>query len=123
MKRRLLVPIMLLILILTGCGKTLIRERTEVTAVVTDKVYVSETSGINMIYTGKTTMLLPYTHPAEWNVTISYEDISITVDDEKFYNTIDCNQKIQVYLDEFYTESGEFEKRTITMINESEEGK
>ncbi len=55
----------------------------------------------------------PQVHPEEFDVTITFEDISITADNETLYNQVSEGDKIQVFLYHGYNEKHELAKKTL----------
>ena len=75
--------ILLLLPYLIGCAKLINTETQEVDATVTD-VYYKKKWG-QMICSGKS--IVPIIHRAQYKVTLTYENVTLTVDDEEFYDT------------------------------------
>ena len=81
MKRFILLVVIIMCIALTGCQTIEKEEKIDVNATVTDMQYRSSYVTFLPIYNGKTTTLIPQTHPARYLVTISYEDVSETFND------------------------------------------
>lgn len=80
-----------------------VTETQEVEATVTDVDYKGAWS--QPVWTGKTMILIP--HPAQYKVTFTYENVTLTVDDKDLYDfykdnvgaTIKCDLIIEYYDD------------------------
>lgn len=70
-----------------GCAELVKTETQEVDAIVTDVYYKKQWT--QMIYTGKT--IMPIVHRAQYRVTLTYENVTLTVDDKEFYDTYKDN--------------------------------
>lgn len=79
----LILTIALLLPYLVSCAELINTETQEVDAIVTDVYYKKK--WVQMIYSGKT--MIPIVHRAQYQVTLTYENITLTVDNEEFYNT------------------------------------
>lgn len=71
-----------IILSLVGCRKLINTEYKTVEVTITDKYYRS--MWLQPITTGKVTTFI--THPAVHNITVKYNDIEYTIDDDDTYN-------------------------------------
>lgn len=122
MKKRFIVFAMMLVLILSGCGRTLIRERTgKQLAEVTERRYVPPNDYFIPMLIGETMIMTPMSDPEEWNVKLEYEGTYRIINNKKFYDAVDLGQKIEVYIDKYYTEDGEFVDQKIVLLDENEE--
>lgn len=122
MKKRFIVFAMMLVLILSGCGRTLVKERTgKQLAEVTERRYVPQNDYCIPMIIGETTILTPMTDPEKWNVKLEYEGTYRIIDNKEFYDAVDLGQKIEVYIDKYYTEDGEFVDQKIVLLDENEE--
>jgi hypothetical protein len=79
----LILTLALLLPYLVSCAELINTEAQEVDATVTNVYYKKK--WVQMIYNGKT--MMPIVHRAQYKVTLTYENITLTVDDEEFYNT------------------------------------
>jgi len=66
----------------TGCAELINTEIQEVDATVTDIYH--RAAWVQMMSTGKT--MIPISHPAKYEVTFTYEDVTLTVDDKELYD-------------------------------------
>ena len=97
----LLITVMLLYLV--SCAELISTETQEVEATVTDVDYKS--AWTSMIMSGK--VMIPVTHPAKYKVTITYQNATLTVDDEELYDyykdnigaTVKCDLITEYYDD------------------------
>ena len=78
----LILTLTLLLPCLASCAELINTETQEVDATVKDVYYKKQ--WVQMIYSGKT--MTPIFHRAQYKVTLTYENITLTVDDEEFYN-------------------------------------
>mgnify|MGYP000516744321 FL=1 len=65
------------------------------------------------ISNGKTTTLIPQTHPARYLVTISYEDVSETFNDRNLYENVKEGDTIQMVLYKGYDKDDNLIKQTL----------
>lgn len=97
----LLITFMLLYLV--SCAELISTETQEVEATVTDVDY--EGAWSQPVWTGEMLMLIPY--PAQYKVTFTYENVTLTVDDKDLYDfykdnvgaTVKCDLIIEYYDD------------------------
>ena len=82
MKKTVSVIIIALIFCFAGCAKITNIETQGVFATVTDVSYRG--AWVQMIPTGKT--VIPICHSAKYEVTFTYEDVTLTVDDKELYD-------------------------------------
>lgn len=84
LKKRILGFLFVLILLfgLIGCAKCINTEYKNVEVTVVDKYYRG--AWIQLIFTGKTTMMIP--HPAEYRITVEYNGIEYTISGIDTYN-------------------------------------
>ena len=104
MKRILsLALIAVLLLCLVGCSTLIGTATHEVDATVTDVAY--KNAWTQMIWSGK--VMIPITHPAQYNVSFTYEGQTLTVDNKELYDyykdkigsTVKCNLITKYYDD------------------------
>lgn len=113
MKRFILLVIIIMCAALTGCQKIEKEEKFDVNAMVTDIQYHSSYITTIPIYNGKTTTLIPQTHPAQYLVTISYEDVSETFNDKNLYENVKEGDTIQMVLYKYYDKHNNLIKQTL----------
>ena len=83
MKRIIILALIAVILLcFTGCAKLINTETQEVEATITDVYHRG--AWVQMISSGKT--MIPISHPAKYEVTFTYEDVTLTVDDKELYD-------------------------------------
>jgi hypothetical protein len=82
MKKILIILILPFLFLTTGCGYRENVEIQEVKVEIIDANY--EPSRVQMIMSNKT--LIPITHPAEYNITLSYNNKKYVINDEMAYN-------------------------------------
>ena len=119
MKRIILVLLILcfVLLFLPACGVAEVEE-SNVVGVVTSKEYHPAYTTFMHIHTGKISHLQPQHHPAQYLVTIEYEDISTTFNNKELYATIDTKQKIDVLLWKGYNKKHELIKTKLLLPEE-----
>lgn len=96
--------ITVLLLCFVGCAELINTETQEVEATVTDVYYKG--AWVQMISTGKTTTWI--THPAKYNVTFEYENVTLTVNNKELYDyykdkigvAVKCNLITEYYDDD-----------------------
>ncbi len=113
MKRFVLCVVIIICVTFTGCQKVEREERESVTATVTNVRYRSAYVTQNMIYTGKTMIMTPVSHPAQYLVTITYEDLSKTFDNSDLYEKVEEGQSIQMILYKGYDKDDNLIKETL----------
>lgn len=91
---------------LTGCDNVKI-EKQIVTAVVIDKEYVKEQNKYGYYFDAwKGKMRWKFKHfPAEYNVTIEYEGITTTDNNQSLYDNYEIGDNIEVELTTYYDEN------------------
>ncbi len=103
-----IVSLMLASFILTGC-ENVQPEKQTVTAVVTDKEYIKEERKYGYYFDSwKGKMRWKWkTFPAEYNVTIEYDGISVTYDRQSLYDGYEIGDEIEMILTTYYDENNE----------------
>ena len=66
-------------------------------------------------------MMTPMTDPEKWKVKLEYEGTYRIINNKKFYDAVELGQKIEVYIDKYYTEDGEFVDQKIVLLDENKE--
>lgn len=115
MKRFILLVVIIMCVALTGCQTTEKEEKIDVNATVTDMQYQSSYVTMIPIFNGKTTTLIPQTHPARYLVTISYEDVSETFDNSTLYENVKEGDTIQMVLYKGYDKDDNLIKQTLQL--------
>lgn len=113
MKRIILVLTIILCIFLTGCEKVVEEETIKVTAIVVDKDY--QYTFTTFYYVGKT--MVPQVHPERFDVTLKYENIVQTFDDEALYNRVSEGDKIKIFLRNGYNENHELITQKLLLPN------
>ena len=113
MKRFILLVVIIMCVSLTGCQAIEKEEKIDVNATVTDIQYWSSYVTMMPIFNGKTTTLIPQTHPARYLVTISYEDVSETFNDRNLYENVKEGDTIQMVLYKGYDKDDNLIKQTL----------
>lgn len=90
------------------CGN--IRERTTVDAVIKKMNYVPSSSYITFMPTGKTVMPVTHHRSEEFNVTVVYEGMSLIIDSEAIYNSMEIGESIKVCKVDVYKKDGTYKK-------------
>ena len=81
-------------------------ETISVTATITDKEYKKTYTTMMHITTGKTTTLIPQIYPEKFLVTVEYQNLTETFDDEDLYNSVDCGDSIEIILYKTFNKKG-----------------
>ena len=118
MKRTIILfTLLVLILSLTGCGGTV--EKSEVDAVVTKLQYNPPKSypSIEYNFVLKMPMVTSHTKPAEYLITISYEDISVTFDDKKLFESLKEGDTITMVLVKKYNKNNKIVSKSLQYPN------
>lgn len=113
MKRFILLVVIIMCVALTGCLAIEKEEKIDVNATVTDIQYRSSYVTMTPIFNGKTTTIIPQTHPACYLVTISYEDVSETFNDRNLYENVKEGDTIQMVLYKGYDKDDNLIKQTL----------
>ena len=113
MKRFILLVVIIMCVVLTGCQAIEKEEKIDVNATVTDMQYRVPYVTMIPIYTGKTLLYFPQSHPARYLVTISYEDVSETFDNINLYNNVKKGDTIQMVLCKSYDKDDNLIKQTL----------
>lgn len=74
--------IVIILLYCVGCAELVDTKTQEVEATVTDIYHRG--AWTQMVWTGK--VMIPIAHPAKYEVTFTYENVTLTVDDEDLYD-------------------------------------
>lgn len=101
MKKITIILLIIILLCLTSCAALVSTETQEVDATVTDVYYRG--AWIQMISSGKT--MIPITHPAKHEVTFTYKNTTLTVNNKELYDyykdkigeTVKCDLIIEYY--------------------------
>lgn len=102
-----LLAIIIMCFALTGCQSVIVIEKAEVSATVTEMQYEDAWIFFNPA------LKMPQVFPEEYSVTISYEDISETFDDQDLYESVEKGDKIKMILCKYYDEDGNLIKQTL----------
>lgn len=105
--RSIILMFVLFSLMLSGCtnSKVIVNEqKEEVTATVTsvEEVFVPPT----YYFSPATNTSMPFFYPNEYNVTVTYDDLSQTFNDKSLYNSVNVGDTIQVILHEVVDDEG-----------------
>ena len=106
MKKRSIIIIVALLLTsmtLTGCKKITEVKEQAVLGEVTRVMYISAYTSFIYIPNGKSMTQIPQFHPAEHLVTITYKNISKTVDNYALYKKVKVGDVVEVTLVSGYT--------------------
>lgn len=103
-----LATVILACFFLTGC-ENVQPEKQMVTAVVTDKEYVKPHSDYGYHFDAwKGKMRWKFKHyPAEYNVTIEYEGITNTLNNQSLYESYEVGDEIEMELTTYYDENNQ----------------
>lgn len=118
MKRTIILfTLLVLILSMTGCGGTV--EKSEVDAVVTKLQYnpPKRYTSIEYNHILEMPMVTSHTRPAEYLVTISYEDISVTFDDQKLFESLKEGDTITMVLVKKYNKNNKIVSKSLQYPN------
>lgn len=106
MKRFILVITIVMCIFITGCQSIDKEEEIEVTATVTEMRYKSSYTTFIPIFNGKSTTLMPQFHPERYLVTVAYDDLSKTFNNESLYNKVKEGDEVQLILYNGYDKDG-----------------
>lgn len=115
MKRVILLVLVLMCVILTGCQKVEREERTVVIATVTDQSHMLAYTTMMPIRNGKITTYIPQYHPATYYVTVSYEGVKQTFNNQELYESVEVGDTLQVILYHGYDRDNKLIKETLLM--------
>lgn len=110
----LIIILILLSIFLTGC--TYESKTQVVNAIVIDKKYVESQTKYGYYFDAwKGDFRWKFkTFPAEYNITVQYEDIVKTYDSETLYETYEIDDIIEMDLITYYDEEGNIQSRTLS---------
>ncbi|MBQ6860100.1 MAG: hypothetical protein IJO08_00460 [Clostridia bacterium] len=122
MARKLLITVVVALLIflvfaLCRCSRVEKEEETKVTAKVVEKEYRAAYSSYIPMRVGKVTTVTMQRHPEKYYITVQYEDITETFDDEEWYNLVEEGEAIDVILYRGYSREGELLKKELFLID------
>ena len=118
MKRILIVTLLITTLLcLSGCTELICTETQKVEATIIDVYYSG--AWTQTIFTGKTIIIIP--HPARYEITFTYNNVALTVDDEEIYNrykdkigdTAEC-----ILITEYYDSGSTYQTLKLKEIDE-----
>lgn len=107
MKRFTALLAIIMCVVLTGCQSDIVREKIEVSAIVTEKQYKDSYFRYNPA------LKMPQRVSAKYLVTISYEDISETFVFKSLYESVEEGDSIHMILCKDYDENGRLIKQTL----------
>jgi hypothetical protein len=113
MKRFVLLVAIIMCTILTGCQLIEKEEKINVNAEVTDMQYERSYVTKRPMKMGETYTYVSQRHPARYLVTISYEDVSETFNDENLYESVKEGDTIQMILYKGYDKNDNLIKQTL----------
>lgn len=80
---------------LTGCGREVVRtEKVEGTGIVKAIDYAPAYTTVVPVCTGKSTTIIPQTHPEDYDTIIDYKGVEYNLGSSKLYNYIKDNNKL-----------------------------
>ena len=95
-------------LVLTSCAKTVSEETIEVNAIIVEKDYDAAYTTVQPILIGKTVVPTTKYHPADWDICIEYDGVTIEWDvDEETYNQYNIGDSIKCHLTTIKYDTGE----------------
>lgn len=92
--------------ILMGCSRIVTEEIVEVTVVVVEKDYRASYTTYTYVKVGQVTNMIPNRHPEKHYVTVEFEDMTETFEDEDLYDRVKEGESITVFLYRGYDENG-----------------
>lgn len=107
MKRFTVLLAIIICVVLTGCQSVITMEKVEVSATVVEMQYEDSLIWYNPA------LKMPQSLPAEYLVTISYEDISQTFNNQTLYESVNEGDTIQMILCKEYDEAGNLIRQTL----------
>lgn len=99
----LLLVAIILCTMLCGCKKVTETEEVQVIGTVTDMVHHDSKVTYAVISNGKTTIVVPRRHPAEYKVSITYGTITEVFDDKELFEKVSIGDKVEITLINGYT--------------------
>ena len=115
MKRLITFLTIILCVILTGCNPVDAEEKLEVTATVTDMQYKDSYITMMPVYTGEFVTFVSQTHPAQYLVTICYEDVSETFNNKSLYERVKKDDTLQMILYKGYDKDNNLIKQYLSL--------
>ncbi len=106
MKRFIWVITIVMCIFITGCQSIDKKEEIEVTATVTAVQYKHSYITYIPMYTGKFFTNITQFHPEQYLVTVAYDDLSKTFDDETLYKKVKKGDKVELILYNGYDKEG-----------------
>ena len=104
-----------LVATLVGCNRIVSEEVVEVTAVVLEKEHRASYTTYTPMRVGKVTTMMPQVHPEKHYVTVQFEDMTETFEDEDLYERVKKGDKIEIYLYRGYDENGVLVRKELRM--------
>lgn len=111
MKLKYLFVMVLMAALLTGCVEEY--KTTTVKAVVIEKDYDAPKTTTKRVKQGEGYVNKKKHHPAEYDVTVSYNNIEAEFDNKKLYNSVKEGQKVQVIYEKGYDKNGKLVSETL----------
>lgn len=108
----------LMAFVFAGCARVVSEDVTEVTAEVIEMEYKRSYTTYIPLRVGKTTVMSPQYHSAKHYVTIRFEDITETFDDEELYDRVKEGDQITAYFYRGYDKAGELVRTKLKLEKE-----
>ena len=114
MKRRSIIIVAVLLLVciaLTGCARITEKEEQKVIGTVTARHYTAPYVTITRVPIGRGGSSITHTHPARHMVTITYGELTTTVNDSSLYHSVKVGDQVEVTLVSGFTAEHELVKQ------------
>lgn len=102
----------ILMFTLVGCSGGY-SEESVVNAVVVGKEHIPRKSYTTVVSTGKTIVPVTRTQHEKFKVTVKYEGLTLTIDSEPLYNSLENGDSIQVLLVKKFDAEGQEKRRLL----------
>lgn len=104
MKRFIWFIAIIMCVVFVSCQLATVEEKVEVSATITEMEYKASYVYFLPTYNSatKTTTIISQPHPAQYLVTITYENITQTFDDKDLYESVQKGDTIQIILCNYY---------------------
>lgn len=91
---------------------------TEVIATITDKEHIGNKTNYIPMYAGDVFYFIPQNISEKHKVTITYEDVSVTIEDKELYDSYNENDTISMILQTAYDKKGNITKQRLVLKEE-----
>ena len=107
-----------LVIVLSVCfliaGKTGESTEQTVQATVINKEFIEGYTHFNIMSTGKTTVMIPISVSDSFEVTFKYSDLTLTLDNEELFNSLEIGESINLICITKYRKDGTVKRQYLT---------